>query len=117
MKRSRAFLADMLRYARHAVAFGSGFPADELEAQYMRYLAVQRALEVVGEAATHVPEPVRNQLTDVPFRKAIAMRNRIVHGYGTVDAQVVADTIANSLPELIVALEAALAGKLPDDAS
>ena len=114
MKRARAFLEDMLCYARIAVAHGSDLTADELEADIVRYLAVQRALEVVGEAANRVPEIVCNELTSIPFRKAVDMRNRIIHGYGTVDPEVVID-INGSLPLMIAALEAALAEKLPDE--
>ncbi|MCR9128532.1 MAG: DUF86 domain-containing protein [Alphaproteobacteria bacterium] len=105
----------MLDYARLAVEYGTGHTPDQLEADVLRYLAVQRALEVIGEAASQVPEGVRTELAAIPFRKAIAMRNKIIHGYGTVDAEVVVDTISNSLPQLISQLEVALSDTLPDE--
>jgi uncharacterized protein with HEPN domain len=46
-----------------------------------RYDATLRNLELIGEAATHVPAEVRAAATDVPWRLVIAVRNRLIHGY------------------------------------
>ncbi len=40
MKRARAFLEDMLRYARLAVDHGTGYTPDQLESDVLRYLGV-----------------------------------------------------------------------------
>ena len=82
----------------------------------MRFLAVSRAAEIVGEAGSRVPIEVQAALARIPFRKAIAMRHRLVHGYGAVSANILADTVRNDFPALIAALEAALARPLPDEA-
>ncbi|XBQ15977.1 MAG: HepT-like ribonuclease domain-containing protein [Oceanicaulis sp.] len=105
----------MLHYAQAALRHGGGYELEELVADEMRYLAVQRALEVVGEAAANVPPSVQAALPDIPFREAIGMRHRIIHGYATVDPIVIVHTVRNDLPPLITALEAALAEPLPDE--
>ena len=115
MKQARPLIEDMVKYAETAIRHGRGYDAVELAADEMRYLAVQRALEIFGEAAANIRDEARRALEDVPFRQAIAMRNRIIHGYGRVDPAVVADTVKQSLPDLIVVLQEALAKPLPDE--
>ncbi len=51
----------------------------------MRYDATLGDLELIGEAATHVPADVRATAPDVPWRMVIAVRNRLIHGYLGID--------------------------------
>lgn len=81
----------------------------------MRELAIERCFEIMGEAATRVEPGVRAELSSIPFRRAIAMRNRIVHGYDTLSNAVLLETAKESLPPMITALEAALSKPLPDE--
>jgi len=62
-----------------------------------------------------VPQNVRAQLSDIQFKDAIAMRNRLIHGYGSVSARILADTIRDDFPALVRGLEAALSAALPDE--
>ncbi|MEQ8404321.1 MAG: DUF86 domain-containing protein [Oceanicaulis sp.] len=105
----------MLHYAHAAFRHGAGYELKELVGDEMRYLAVQRALEVVGEAAANVPPNVQAALPNIPFREAIGMRHRIIHGYATVDPIIIVQTVRDDLPPMITALEAALSGPLPDE--
>lgn len=45
------------------------------------------------------------------------MRNRLIHGYGYVSPEILADTVRVDLPSLIALLETALAGALPDESA
>jgi uncharacterized protein with HEPN domain len=45
------------------------------------YDATVRNLELIGEAATHIPDEVRKANPDIPWRMVIATRNRLIHGY------------------------------------
>lgn len=114
-RRSRPLIEDMLSYAREAAALVENRAGPELSTDRMRFLAVSRAVEVVGEAAAQVPESIRTAIPDVPFRQASAMRNRLIHGYGHVSANILADTVRTDFPLLIRQLEAALSSSLPDD--
>jgi len=59
--------------------------------------AVIRNFEVIGEAATHLSAAAG---AGVPLGKVIAFRNRLIHGYWSIDHQLVWDVIANDLPPL-----------------
>jgi uncharacterized protein with HEPN domain len=61
--------------------------------------AVVRNFEVIGEAANRLSPSVRNA-TGAPWAKVIAFRNRLVHGYWSIDLQLVWDVIERDLPLL-----------------
>ena len=63
---------------------------------------------MLGEAATRVSEEMRDAHPEIPWRFAIGMRNRLIHGYDVVDLDIVWDTAHENLPELIGQLEEAL---------
>lgn len=70
----------------------------------MRYDALLRNLELIGEAATHVPEEVRVTASDVPWRLVIAVRNRLIHAYLGIDDDVVWSIVSDDLTALRVEL-------------
>ena len=49
------------------------------------HFAVVRALEIIGEATKRLPDHVRAAYPDVPWRNMAGMRDRLAHGYDTVD--------------------------------
>lgn len=57
------------------LAYAKGIDRHGFGADSMRYDAILRNLELIGEAATHVPAAVRTTANDVPWRMLIALRN------------------------------------------
>lgn len=104
----RGRVLDMLHYARTAVRLlGSADPA-ALQADERTFLAVCKAIEIVGEAADQVSAATRSRFPQVPWADAIAMRHRLVHGYRSIRTDVVVRTVQTDLPGLIASLEGAL---------
>ena len=62
--------------------------------------AVIRNIEIIGEAAAHIPEDVREGHPDIPWHQMIGMRNVLIHEYFGVDTDVLWQTIQNDLPIL-----------------
>lgn len=71
---------------------------------------MQRLVEIVGEAATRVSAETRARLPELPWRPAIGMRNRLIHGYDIVDVDTVWGTVVLDLPPLVAQLEVILGG-------
>ena len=70
----------------------------------LTYDASLRNLELVGEAATHVPSAVRERNPEISWRTIIGARNRLTHGYLSVDDDLIWDIIQNDVPKLLPAL-------------
>ena len=62
--------------------------------------AVRSAIEVIGEATKNVPDRVKKEHPDIPWREMAALRDRIIHGYFRIDYSVVWNVIKDDLPEL-----------------
>ncbi|MFT4100106.1 MAG: DUF86 domain-containing protein [Burkholderiaceae bacterium] len=63
-------------------------------------------LELIGEAATHVPDEVRTAHGEIPWRMIVATRNRLIHGYLGIDDDTLWSIIRDDVPALIRQLRA-----------
>jgi uncharacterized protein with HEPN domain len=68
-----------------------------------------RALEIIGEAARHIPKTARRKYARIPWDKAVGMRDKMIHDYSGVDLEVVWKTVHEDLPSLQVELAQMLA--------
>ncbi|WP_231880663.1 MULTISPECIES: DUF86 domain-containing protein [unclassified Alcanivorax] len=76
----------------------------------LTYDATLRNLELIGEAATHIPDEIRASHPETPWRMIIATRNRLIHGYLGIDDDTLWSIIRDNIPELLSKLEAFTAG-------
>lgn len=74
----------------------------------MLNLSLTRLLEIVGEAASRVSIAKRKDYASIPWPAIVSLRNRIIHGYDSVNFDVLWDIIQDDLPPLIAALESIL---------
>ena len=93
-------LADILervqRIERHVVGMDlQAFVGDEKTTD-----AVVRSLEVIGEAASRMPSEYRRSHSEIPWRRIIGLRNRVIHAYFEVDLELVWEIVSNELPTL-----------------
>jgi len=101
--RDAAHLWDMLQAARDAVRFTGDLSRDDFvadEAEITR-LAVERKLEILGEAARRISPAFRDRHPDIPWRETVGLRNVITHEYGRVNYKEIYGIIRDRLPELI----------------
>ncbi len=105
---TRLYVEDMIEFCGKARAYSSALTEATLTVDAMRYDAILRNLELIGEAATHVPETLRAMAPDVPWRQIVATRNRVAHAYLGISADTVWSILHDDLPALDLALRALL---------
>lgn len=95
----------MLAAAREILDFTGGITEKEFLEKRLIQRAVEKDLEIIGEAANKVSENTKDDLSNLPWDEMIGMRNVLTHVYFDVDLQVVWKTIKEDLPPLIRKLE------------
>lgn len=73
---------------------------DQFEDNFRINFAVVRALEIIGEATRRLPMSLRQEYADIPWKNMAGMRDRIIHGYDTVDLQIVWDVVKKDIPQI-----------------
>ena len=94
----------MIGSCERILAFTQGRRREEFPADAMRYDATVRNIELVREAATHVPESVRQNHPEIPWRMIIATRNQLIHGYLGIDNDVLWSIVQTDIPALLTSL-------------
>jgi uncharacterized protein with HEPN domain len=77
-----------------------GVTYDQFESDFRINFAVVRALEIVGEATKRLPMTLRDQYPNIPWKQMAGMRDRIIHGYDTVDLEIVWDVVKQDIPQI-----------------
>lgn len=97
----RVFLDDILEAAEKVVEYTAGFSDERFFADRRTVEAVVWNLQIIGEAAKHVPEEIRCRYPDLPWRNMAGLRNVIVHQYFGIKLDVIWKIIQNDVPILI----------------
>lgn len=98
-------LMDMLAHAQLATAAAQPRLRHDLDADPIFRAALERFIEIIGEAASRVSDGLKRRMPAVPWLDIVGMRNRIVHGYAEVDRDLIWVTVNDDLPKLITELE------------
>ncbi len=100
----RLYVADMKACCARVEEYTAGLSREEFESRRIVYDATLRNLELLGEAARHVPEEARKRAPDIPWRRIVGVRNVLIHGYLGIDNDVVWDIFRNEVGKLVLAL-------------
>ena len=100
------YLNDMIEFAEKVLTYTKGLDQAGFLESELTYDATLRNLELIGEAATHIPNEVRNAHPEIPWRMIIATRNRLIHGYLGIDDDTLWSIIQDDVPALLPVLEA-----------
>jgi uncharacterized protein with HEPN domain len=115
MKNDGAYLLDVLESAKSIRAYLVRVSVEDFKANTEKQDAVNRRIEIIGEATRHLSPQARAQFPEIPWKLISSMRNILIHDYDDVDVQIVWDTTQKDIPPLIVALEDYFAKLPPTD--
>jgi uncharacterized protein with HEPN domain len=100
MRREELYLRDIIEAADHLSGFVSHAGAAGLSESEMVRSSILQKLTVIGEAASKVSEDLRSRYPAVPWRKIVAFRNVVVHGYFGIDWDIVWHAATIEVPRL-----------------
>ena len=98
-------LKQILSHAREAVDICQKKTRSDLDTDRLLNLALTRLIEIIGEAANRVPDVIQAKYTDLPWMQMISARNRMIHGYDSVDFDILWVIVNHDLPSVIAQLE------------
>jgi uncharacterized protein with HEPN domain len=95
------FLDDMIIFCEKLLSYSENHDKDSFVTDEKTYDATLRKLELIGEAATHIPETIREQSAGIPWRQVVATRNQLIHGYLGIDNDILWSIIQDDIPNLM----------------
>jgi len=105
MRESRLLLHDILQAAKDIREFSKGISREEFVADEKTRSAVLYKFAVMGEATKLLPEEVREQYPDIPWRSIAGLRDKVIHGYIGVDYELLWETIIKKIPVVISGIQ------------
>jgi uncharacterized protein with HEPN domain len=103
--REAGYLWDMLQAARRLEGFTTGLSYEAYLESVLLQSAVERQIEIIGEAARRMSEAFRQEHPEIPWSEIISQRNVIAHQYEEIRQERIWSVVTSDVPLLIVQLE------------
>ena len=100
MRDYKLYLRDILKALESIEKFVEGMDFEEFQKDDKTSSAVVRKFEIIGEAAKRIPEHIKQEYQQVPWKEMAGMRDRLIHFYFGVDYNLVWITIKERIPQI-----------------
>jgi len=94
------YLEDIRACCEKVSRYVSGLTLEQLRSDDRTTDAVVRNLEIIGEAAKHVSEDMRDRIPGIEWRKVAGLRDILAHAYFGVDEDIIWDIVQHHVPGL-----------------
>lgn len=101
----RDYLQDILEAIQDIADFTKDMSFEAFAGDKKTINAVIRSIEVIGEAAGKIPKTLRNRYPDVPWKKIVGMRNKLIHEYFGIDLEILWKVVTEDVPSLRAPIE------------
>ena len=105
MDKDEIYLGEIKEFGQKIIGFTANLSYEQFLGDEKLQLAVVKLIENIGEVSRRLSESCRASHPGVDWRKAMAMRNRLVHDYMDVDLAIVFDVATHEVPLLLRSLE------------
>jgi len=99
-----AYLWDIREAAKEAVSILGDKSVEAFKQDKVVCRAIERTIEIIGEAARKVSPPYQARHPEIPWRDIIGQRNIVAHEYGQIDYNLLYKTVRQDMPALIAVL-------------
>jgi uncharacterized protein with HEPN domain len=100
MRDPKLYLNDIIEAMSAIEQFVEGVDFEDFKNDDMRSSAVIRKFELIGEAAKRVPESIKQEYPDIPWKDMAGMRDRLIHFYFGIKYELVWNTIRDIIPQV-----------------
>lgn len=108
----QAVLEDYLQDILDAVAaieqFTSKIDFAAFSQNLEKIFAVSRAIEIIGEPIKWIPDSIRSQYPDIPWRDIARMRDKLIHDYFNTDVEIIWKAVEEDIPQLKIKISRVL---------
>ncbi len=100
MKEDKIILLHILDEVEYLMEKSSTLTYDQLCNSKDIEHAITRSIEIIGEASKNVSYEICMKYPEIPWKNMAGMRDRIIHGYFSINYEIVYDVVMNKIPEL-----------------
>ena len=98
-------VTDILQCIAKIGRYTKSYTFDNFQEDEKTIDSVLRNLEIIGEAARHVPAEIRARYPEIPWAEMLTMRNIVIHEYHGVNLSIIWQTVKEDLPPLVAPLK------------
>ncbi len=100
MKDNMIFVKHIMESINFIEQFTEGFTEKEFLKDFKTQAAVIEMIQIIGEASKNISEDFRSKYPDIPWRQMARTRDKLIHGYFSVDLNLTWDVIRKDIPDL-----------------
>ncbi|MGI0481570.1 DUF86 domain-containing protein [Geminocystis sp. CENA526] len=105
INKNHAFLWDMSQSCQRILLFIKNTSWEDYQNDILLQSAIERQLEILGEAARRIPLDFQQKNTQIPWSDIIGQRNIIAHQYEKINQKRIWQVVTVDIPHLIIELE------------